>query len=109
MATQLKKGTLELCVMSLLAHKEWYGYELTQELNKALIVKDATIYLILQRLEKANLVHSEVRQIPNETKVRKYYILSHTGKIKLDELIAEWNTLETVVNQCINEGGISHE
>jgi Predicted transcriptional regulators len=109
MATQLKKGTLELCVMALLSHKEWYGYELTQELNKAMIVKDATIYLILQRLEKAFLLHSEVRAVPNETKVRKYYTLSVTGKQKLNELISEWNTLEIVVNQCINEGSIINE
>lgn len=109
MATQLKKGTLELCVMALLSHHEWYGYELTQELNKVMIVKDATIYLILQRLEKANLLHSEVRAIPGETKVRKYYTLSPTGKIKLNELVSEWNTLEIVVNQCITEGGITNE
>lgn len=109
MATQLKKGTLELCVIALLSHREWYGYELTQELNKELVVKDATIYLILQRLEKAGFVHSYIKQIEQTTKMRKYYLLSEEGKIKLQELTTEWESLKSIVAQCITQGGLKNE
>jgi DNA-binding PadR family transcriptional regulator len=33
--TQLYKGTLELCMLALLANGERYGYEITQALNQA--------------------------------------------------------------------------
>lgn len=107
--TQLKKGTLEFCIIALLFHKDWYGYELTQELNKVLAVKDATIYLILQRLEKASVVESYVQVLEDSTKVRKYYHLTSIGKEKLELLKNEWDKLSIVVKQCINEGVIHND
>ena len=109
MDTQLKKGTLEFCIIALLFHKDWYGYELTQELNKVLAVKDATIYLILQRLEKASVVESYVQVLEDSAKVRKYYRLTPVGNEKLELLKNEWDKLSIVVKQCINEGVIHND
>ena len=107
--TQLKKGTLELCVLALLSHNEWYGYELTQELNQVMIVKDATIYLILQRLEKAGLVSSYVKTLDDSTKVRKYYTITKSGSEGLQTLVNEWNSLGDIVTTCIEKGRVTND
>ncbi|TLG75378.1 PadR family transcriptional regulator [Culicoidibacter larvae] len=109
MDTQLKKGTLELCILGLLSHRDWYGYELTQELNKGLQVKDATVYLILQRIEKAGVVEAYVKTIDTATKVRKYYRLTDFGKLKLQSLVEEWENLGSIITNCIEKGEIIHD
>ncbi|MGL5042314.1 MAG: PadR family transcriptional regulator [Culicoidibacterales bacterium] len=109
METQLKKGTLEFCVIALLYHKNWYGYELTQELNRGMDVKDATIYLILQRLEKAGTVTSYVTVLEDTAKVRKYYNLTEAGKQKLELMKNEWNKLGVIVQSCLTKGVIGNE
>ena len=54
---ELKRGSLELIVLHLLASGEAYGYEivskLTAETNGALEVTDGTLYPVLYRLERA--------------------------------------------------------
>ncbi|GBU10406.1 PadR family transcriptional regulator [Erysipelotrichaceae bacterium] len=107
MDTQLKKGTLEFCVIALLSHRDWYGYELTQELNKLLIVKDATIYLILQRLEKANFVEAYIQVMDDSAKIRKYHHLTAKGIERLSLLQEEWARLAIIVEQCIEKGEMS--
>ena len=57
---ELKRGSLELIVLHLLASGEAYGYEivskLTAETNGALEVTDGTLYPVLYRLERAGSV-----------------------------------------------------
>lgn len=109
MDTQLKKGTLEFCIISLMAHRDWYGYDLTQELNKVITVKDATIYLILQRLEKAKVLESYVQMIQDSAKVRKYYHLTRIGSEHLELMKQEWIKLSIIVKQCIDKGVIGDD
>ena len=57
---ELKRGSLELIVLHLLAPQEAYGYEivskLTSQTNGALEVTDGTLYPVLYRLERAGFV-----------------------------------------------------
>ena len=57
---ELKRGSLELIVLHLLAPGEAYGYEivskLTAQTNGALEVTDGTLYPVLYRLERAGYV-----------------------------------------------------
>ncbi len=59
---ELKRGSLELIVLHLLASGEAYGYEivskLTAETNGALEVTDGTLYPVLYRLERGGLGHA---------------------------------------------------
>ena len=61
---ELKRGSLELIVLHLLASGEAYGYEivskLTAETNGALEVTDGTLYPVLYRLERAGFVDGAV-------------------------------------------------
>ena len=49
MNAQFKKGALELCVLSQLALRDQYGYELTENISKEMKLAAGTLYLILKR------------------------------------------------------------
>src|SRR5688572_31068934 len=90
---ELKRGSLELIVLHLLAPGEAYGYEivskLTAQSNGALEVTDGTLYPVLYRLERAGFV--SVRwETPERGVPRKYYQLTDAGRQELEALTEEW-------------------
>jgi PadR family transcriptional regulator, regulatory protein PadR len=92
---ELKRGSLELIVLHLLAPGEAYGYEivskLTAETDGALEVTDGTLYPVLYRLERAGFV--TVRwETPERGVPRKYYRLTDEGRDELRRLEHEWTT-----------------
>lgn len=102
---ELKRGSLELIVLHLLAPGEAYGYEivskLTVETNGALEVTDGTLYPVLYRLERAGYV--TVRwETPERGVPRKYYRLTDTGRAELARLTREWTTFATAMTKLLN-------
>ena len=92
---ELRRGSLELIVLHLLAPREAYGYEivsrLTAETDGALGVTDGTLYPVLYRLERNGFV--SVRwETPERGVPRKYYRLTDTGRDELARLKHEWTT-----------------
>lgn len=98
---ELKRGTMVLLVLSQLQSNE-YGYSLVQKLaGKEIPIEAGTLYPLLRRLEKQNLLVSEWDT--TESRPRKYYRLSEEGKEVLKQLKDEWrqisNLLETVLQE----------
>lgn len=104
MATQLKKGTFEICLLALLSNKDSYGYELVAQLNEIIDVKESTIYLILQRMERNKQLESYVMVVEGTAKARKYYKMTKTGQIYFQTLLEEWDNLEKLIQKCIHKG-----
>ena len=103
---ELKRGSLELIVLHLLAPGEAYGYEivskLTAETNGALPVTDGTLYPVLYRLERAGLV--AVRwETPNRGVPRKYYRLTDGGRNELARLTYEWTTFAKAMTKLLRQ------
>jgi PadR family transcriptional regulator PadR len=103
---ELKRGSLELIVLHLLAPGEAYGYEivskLTAETNGALEVTDGTLYPVLYRLERAGLV--AVRwETPNRGVPRKYYRLTDAGRSELARLTYEWTTFAKAMTRLLRQ------
>lgn len=100
MDSQLKKGTIELAVLSLLHQKDNYGYPITKILSEEMAVKETTVYLILQRLEKNGFIASY--KIENtENKVRKYYTLTDYGKEQFHVYVQEWKSINQTLERLI--------
>jgi len=102
---ELKRGSLELVVLHLLASGEAYGYEivskLTTETNGALEVTDGTLYPVLYRLERAGWV--DVRwDTPPRGVPRKYYRLTDLGRQELDRLTGEWTTFAAAMTKLLS-------
>lgn len=103
---ELKRGSLELIILHLLAPGEAYGYEivskLTAETNGALELTDGTLYPVLYRLERGGFV--AVRwETPERGVPRKYYRLTDTGRDELARLKYEWTTFARAMADLLEQ------
>lgn len=100
MSTQLKKGVLELVVLSKIALKDSYGYDIYQEINKNMGISESTIYPILRKLTKEGLTETYLQE-SDEGPPRKYFRLTRQGSIRLKELRGDWDKFQRIVNLMI--------
>lgn len=98
--TEMLKGVLEGCVLEIISRKETYGYEITRQLNALGFsdVVEGTVYTILIRLEKNNLV--EITKKPSDMgPPRKFFTLNHEGQKELARFWEKWGFIVTKLNQ----------
>ncbi|OUM94126.1 MAG: PadR family transcriptional regulator [Thermobacillus sp. ZCTH02-B1] len=89
MNVQFKKGVLELCVLSLIARKDRYGYELVELISRNIEIAEGTIYPLLRRLTKEGLCTTYLAE-SMEGPPRKYYRLTPAGREVQQRLLREW-------------------
>src|SRR5580704_9151187 len=90
---QMRKGVLVYCVLLLCQNGKIYTSELIQALHEAqLIVVEGTLYPLLNRLAKDNLLAYEWQE-SEQGPPRKYYWLTDDGKKLLVELKATYSRL----------------
>ncbi|MGN9163153.1 PadR family transcriptional regulator [Clostridium sp. UBA7503] len=106
--SQILKGILEGCILSIISKEETYGYELLTKLKECGFedIVEGTLYPLLLRLEKNQLIIAERRKSSTGVN-RKYYKLSEMGSIELEGFIEYWNKLHVNVNKII--GGMDNE
>jgi len=100
MSTQLKKGVLDLVVLSKIEEKDRYGYDIFQEISKHLVISESTIYPILRKIVKEGLCKTYLKE-SSEGPPRKYFKLTNKGKEKLMFLRQDWTKFQRVVNLMI--------
>jgi len=102
--TQLRKGILELAIMSSLFGNRHYGYSLVRVLTGGGVIslKEGTIYPILSRLAKEGLVQTEWVE-SSQGPPRKYYCLTENGRRLYEALIVEFRHLTALVNNAAEE------
>lgn len=101
---QLRKGTLELCMLALLANGERYGYQIAQSLTESagLSVSEGTIYPLLSRLQREGLVEAQWRESPAGPP-RKYYHLTPAGRQAFESQASTWQNITRSVNVILEE------
>ena len=100
MNSQFKKGVLKLCVLALLDRKDYYGYEMVDEISKNISISEGTIYPLLKRLKNEGLVVSYLKESQNGPS-RKYYRITDLGKEKKEKLVEEWDKFSTGVGNLL--------
>ena len=98
MSTQLKKGVLEMVVLSKINSKDRYGYNIYQEINRNMLISESTIYPILRKLVKEDLCNTYLRE-SNEGPPRKYFTISKRGTERLTVLLRDWDKFQSVVKE----------
>lgn len=99
---ELRRGVIVIAVLSQLC-EEQYGYSLLKLLSdQGLDIDQGTLYPLLRRLETQGLLESDWR-ITDETRPRRYYIISRLGREALSRLKKEWTSLVTTVQQMLSE------
>jgi len=100
MRVQLKKGTLELCVLSLLTKADMYGYELVEAISAGIKISEGSIYPLLKRIKDEGYVTTYLKE-SQEGPPRKYYSITGLGRTSLDSRETEWHELVRGVNKII--------
>jgi PadR family transcriptional regulator, regulatory protein PadR len=100
--TQMRKGILEYCILSIIAKGEIYASDIIAELRKAqLLVVEGTLYPLLTRLKNNGLLtYTWVESTSGPP--RKYYLLSEEGKLVLEQLDKTWQELAYAVQTSID-------
>ncbi|MFE5908427.1 PadR family transcriptional regulator [Streptomyces wedmorensis] len=90
-ASQLRKGVLEYCVLALLRDGPRYGVEILDELAAVSVMttSQGTIYPLLSRLRRDGLVDTELRESATGP-ARRYYTLTAPGRTALTEFAESW-------------------
>ena len=97
--TQLRKGLLEYCVLSVLRQGESYGYEVVLSLKAIddLAVTESTVYPILTRLRKEGDLTVRTEPSPNGPP-RRYFSLTAQGKKRVRWMDDHWDSLHKSIS-----------
>ncbi|AOZ87579.1 PadR family transcriptional regulator [Bacillus xiamenensis] len=104
-STQMLKGILEGCLLSIISEGDIYGYEMTKKLAHYGFdqISEGSIYPILLRMQKEQLV-STVTKASTSGPKRKYYMLTQAGEQALTDFIARWDELSESVERLLHKG-----
>jgi PadR family transcriptional regulator, regulatory protein PadR len=103
-STQLRRGVAEHCVLACLRQSEQYGFELARTLSSAdgVIASEGTLYPLLSRLRKANLVETNWRESV-EGPPRRYYLLTPLGHTELEMFTEQWKRFRDSVDRILDQ------
>lgn len=103
--SQIKRGTLEFCILLMIKRQPSYGYEMISTLEKypILAAKENTIYPLLRRLMKENFVTSSWQESAEGLPPRKYYSITAKGLEYISAMSDEWDHLLNAVNEIKGE------
>lgn len=87
MDSQLKRGLLDVCVLSVLSGGESYGYKIISDLSPHIEVSESTLYPILKKLEQSNCV--TIRKAEHNGRLRKYYMITEQGICRIKEFLLD--------------------
>ena len=88
MDIQLKRGLLDVCVLSAIQDGDSYGYKIIKDLKPYIELSESTLYTILKRLELAKML--AVRSAEHDGRLRKYYHITDAGLRRIEEFRNEW-------------------
>jgi len=98
---ELRRGCLTLAVLTQL-RTERYGYTLRKALtDDGLEIDEGTLYPLLRRLETQGLLVSQWRE--EDKRNKRFYKLSPTGEEILDQLLGEWQRINSSLTKILQE------
>jgi len=100
---QMRKGVLELCILSILSQGDAYPTEIIDKLKETkLVVVEGTLYPLLTRLKNTGLLTYRWEESTSGPP-RKYYKLTEIGEQYLKEVQTSWFELVEIVNKTISK------
>lgn len=97
--SQMRKGILEYCILTIISRKEVYTSDILETLHKAdLLVVEGTLYPLLSRLKNNGLLKYRWQE-STDGPPRKYFTLTDEGKQLVAALNNEWGTISKAINQ----------
>ena len=98
---QMKRGLLEICILSALSRGDSYGYQLIRDLSDCVAISESTLYPILRRLESAGSL--TVYNVEHNSRLRKMYRLTPAGAEQIRGFLESWQEIQKMYD-FIREG-----
>lgn len=100
--SQLKKGMLDFVILLCLQLQESYGYRLIRRIKEvsSLDISEGTIYPLLNRLKKDELITSKWVELESGIP-RKYYQITERGKNVLSDMIKSWDQFNNSIKSLL--------
>ena len=102
MDIQLKRGLLDVCVLSAIKDEDSYGYQIIKDMKPYVEISESTLYPILRRLETAELL--TVRSAEHNGRLRKYYHITELGQKRIEDFKEEWKEVMAIYQFVCREG-----
>lgn len=106
----LKRGVTELVLLSLLAQRDMYGYEMSQELQTRsggkFILQESSMYPTLYRLEDKGYITVTKQQV-GRRRTRMYYHLEPSGRDYLQSSVAEYLAMQEGIRAILTSCGMN--
>ncbi|MBQ2438526.1 MAG: PadR family transcriptional regulator [Paludibacteraceae bacterium] len=97
--SQMRKGLLEYCILSIISRDESYASDILETLKDAqLLVVEGTLYPLLTRMKNEGLLSYRWQESTGGPP-RKYYALTPEGQQLLEQLDIEWQSICQTINQ----------
>ena len=94
MDIQLKRGLLDVCVLTAIKNEDSYGYKIIKDMKPYIEMSESTLYTILKRLEIGGLL--TVHTSEHGGRLRKYYHITEKGKKRINDFKEEWREVMTI-------------
>lgn len=101
MDIQLKRGLLDICVLTAIKGEDSYGYQIIKDIKPFVEISESTLYPILRRLETADLL--TVRTAEHNGRLRKYYHITELGLKRIEDFKCEWQEIVSIYNFVTRE------
>lgn len=106
MNSDLIRGHLESIILKLIMEQDRYGYEIANTIKdrteERFIMKEATLYSIVTRLEKRGLIESYMGE-KTHGKKRRYYKITTLGRAYYYQKKAEWIELKAILDTLLED------
>ena len=106
MAFGIGSELLDACVLAVLSKEDTYGYVLTQNVKEVIDISESTLYPVLRRLQKDNMLSNY--DSPFQGRNRRYYSITDDGRLRLSEYVTEWVGYKEKVDKILL-GGLENE
>ncbi len=110
-SSDIIRGHLDGIILKLLIEKDCYGYEIAALIKAqsadTFTIKEATLYAVVQRLEKREMITSYIGT-KSKGGQRRYYKITTFGKAYFKEKLDEWKTLKTLMAQLMEDDNESN-
>ncbi len=100
--SQMRKGLLEYCILSIISRQEAYASDILETLKESrLLVVEGTLYPLLTRMKNEGLLAYRWQESTGGPP-RKYYRLTVSGQELLAQLDDEWQSIYQAINLITN-------
>ena len=106
MAFKIESSLLDACALAILKRGDTYGYEITQEMKKSIVVSESTLYPVLRRLQKEQLCRTYDQ--PYQGRNCRDYSITEKGIAQLSDYLRQWREYRTAIETLL-EGPNSND